>query len=324
MPMFCALAALGAGQFVIKAEDIDPALAQGFAALKQAASFTAQRADDLRNDWQPHLQLWVGVKATSGKKQTLSFVQLTTLQPPTTNTVGGLWQPVLRTNDWSWPSSTNKNAALSRAQYITPGYPVRVRVFDASGRPRKEGQTPMAWGMVTNGLLDMCRLSLELFPAQSKAKPTAVAGDELSQVDRDRLMRALGGGFLWMIGMFGDLQTVPSVADIWKQAQYAVRMPSAWTMASVLFTGFTLELEPRLTEVSLAGPALTNNAERVYLLPMDLKCNGKILSRVQITVGPARGAEMLLEGIRSVHALHPARPQHEFLAQVLATGSGLD
>jgi hypothetical protein len=57
---------------------------------------------------------------------------------------------------------------------------------------------------------------------------------------------------------------------------------------------------------------------------LGLKCDGKVLSRVQITVGPARGAEMLLEGIRSIRAVHPSRSQDEFLAQVLATGSGRD
>jgi hypothetical protein len=124
--------------------------------------------------------------------------------------------------------------------------------------------------------------------------------------------------------VFDDLQTVPSVADVWKQAQCAVRMPSAWMIASAIFTGITLELQPQLPEVTLAGPSLGNSPAAVYVMPMELKCDGKILSRIQITVGPARGAEMLLEGIRTVRAVHPTRPQHEFLAQVLAAGTGPD
>ncbi len=45
------------------------------------------------------------------------------------------------------------------------------------------------------------------------------------------------------------------------------------------------------------------------------------LSHVEITVGPAHGAEMLLAGIRTIHARHPISPRHEFITQVLATGS---
>ncbi len=317
LALHCAVAAVGGDLTAI-----DPVLANGFAAFRQTSGFTAQRADDPQNAWRPNLQLWVGVKATAGRKQSVCFVQLTTLPPPSTNPGGHAWQPALRTNGWSWPANTNKNAALNRAQYITALYPVRVRVFDATGRPRKEGQIPMAWGMLTNGLLDMCRLSLELLPAETGTNQPAAALPQLAPADKDRLTRAVGGGFLWMMHMFGDLQTVPAVADVWKQAQCAVRLPGAWTLLSGIFTGFVLELEPRLQAVTLAASAPTAGQEPLYLLPVDLKSDGKILSRVQIMVGPARGAEMLLAGIRSIRAVHPAKPQHEFLAQVLATGAG--
>lgn len=300
---------------------LDPALTRGFAALKQTAGFVAQPADQLQNDWQPNLQLWVGVKAVDGKKQTLHYVQLTTLPPPA-STNGHPWQPELRTNQWSWPNSTNKNAALHHAQYLSALYPVRVRVFDAAGRALKEGQTPMAWGMVTNGLLDMCRLSLELIP-HDPANPEPVPFSKLSETDTDRILRAMGGGFLWMVHMFGDFQTVPSVADVWKQAQCAIRMPGAWTLAKGLFTGFTINLSPRLQEVTRTTTAATttNDAPPLYRLPLDLRSADDQLARVEIILGPARGAEMLLAGIRSIRAVHPDKPQREFLAQVLATGT---
>jgi hypothetical protein len=299
---------------------IDPVLARGFAALSQNTGLTVQPPDDAQTAWRPGLQLWVGVKATAGKNQTVYFVQLTTLAPPPTNVSGQAWAPTLRTNHWSWPAATNKNAALRQADYLLPLYPVRARVFDATGHPRKEGQTPMAWGMLTNGLLDMCRLGFELFPhaANSNAAP---AFDHLSTADNDRLMRAVGGGFLWMLQMFGDLQTVPAVADVWKEAQCAVRMPGAWTLISGVFTGVVIELEPRLDHVTLTAPASTAGPSPLYLLPVDLRSDRKLLSRVQIRVGPAHGAEMLLAGIRSIRAVHPTKPQHEFLAQVLAAGS---
>lgn len=290
---------------------LDPAFTASFSALRQSTGFIEQPLDDVCSDWQPRLQLWVGVKATEGKKQTLHFVQLTTLPPPTV-TNGHPWQPAQRTNAWSWSSGTNKDAKPKKAEFSSALYPVRVRVFDATGRALKEGETPMAWGN-TNGLLEMCRLSLALVPrdAATNANPLA----KLAEADHDQFMRTMGSGFLWMVHMFGDLQTVPSVADVWKQAQCAIRMPGAWTMVKGLFTGFTINLSPRLRDIAPAPGA--NN----YRLPLDLRSSDEQLANVEIIVGPARGAEMLLAGIRSVRAVHPDKPQREFLAQVLATGT---
>jgi len=298
-----------------KVPTIDPAFTNKFAELKQAAGFVEQPADDVRNDWKPHLQLWMGVKAQEGKSQTIYFVQLTTLPTPATNIWGEPWQPALRTNDFSW-SGTNKSVAPKRAEYVNALYPVRARVFDANGQPLKEGQTPMAWGMLTNGLLDMCRLSLELIPRESVTNQTSSA---LPDDDNDQLMRSLGGGFMWMAGMFSDFQTVPSVADVWKKAQCAIRMPGAWTMIKGIFAGFSVNLQPRLKEVTL--DTSDDGSSPLYHLPVDLASRKDKLTDVEIIIGPARGAEMLMSGIRSIRAVHPTKSNREFLAQVLATGS---
>jgi hypothetical protein len=294
---------------------IDPAFTNKFAELKQAAGFIEQPADDGQNDWKPNLQLWVGVKAVEGTKQTIYFVQLTTLPTPKTNIWGEPWQPALRTNGFSW-AGTNQSAATRHAEYVNALYPVRARVFDANGQALKEGQTPMAWGMLTNGLLDMCRLSLEIVPRERATNQTPSA---LGQEDNDQLMRALGGGFMWMAGMFSDFQTVPSVADVWKKAQCAIRMPSAWSMIKGIFAGFAINLQPRLKEVTLRTP--DDGSGPLYHLPVDLKSRKEKLTDVEIIIGPARGAEMLMSGIRSIRAVHPGKSNREFLAQVLATGS---
>jgi hypothetical protein len=293
---------------------IDSAFTNKFTELKETTGFIEQSSDDLRNEWSPNLQLWVGVKAVEGKKQTIYFVQLTTLTPPLTNSNGRNWQPTLRTNDFSW-RGTNKNATPRHAEYVTPLYLVRARVFDGTGRALKEGQTPMAWGMSTNGLLDMCRLSLELMPRETATNEPA---HELSDEDNDELMQAMGGGFMWLAGMFSDFQTVPSVAEVWKKAQCAIRMPGAWGMIKGIFTGFSINLQPRLKEVTLTMPA--KGSPVLYHLPVDLTSRKDKLTDVEIIVGPARGAEMLMSGIRSIRAVHPTKPQREFLAQVLATG----
>ena len=54
---------------------------------------------------------------------------------------------------------------------------------------------------------------------------------------------------------------------------------------------------------------------------MDLNSGKRNLTRVEIIVGPAHGAEMLLAGIRSIRAAHPTKPKQQFLAQVLAAGT---
>ena len=287
---------------------IDPAFSPGLAKLKQTNGFIEDQPNQASTDWKPNLQLLVGVKAVEGSKRTIYFVQLTTLPPPTTNSLGHPGQPILRTNNWAWPT-TNK------AQFVTTLYPVRARVFDENGRQLKGGQTPMAWGMLTNGLMDLCRLGFETYRGKGKES------DAPKPQENDELMRATGGGFLWMIGMFSDLQTVPTVADVWAKAQCAIRWPSVWTIARSLVQGFSVVLMPRTEEVTLVSTATADSAEPLYRLPVDLNSGKRNLSRVEIIVGTPHGAEMLLGGIRCIRAKHPTKPKQEFLAQVLAAGT---
>ncbi len=307
----------------------DPVFSAGLATLKQAAGFIEDPRPS--TDWKPNLQLLVGVKAVEGSKRIIYFVQLTTLPPPSTNSLGQPWQPLLRTNDWAWSGS-------NKAQFVTTLYPVRVRVFNETGRRLKEGQTPMAWGMLTNGLLDLCRLGFEEYrrdnqtnspitradpPVEKEQGGAGKESDATKLRNYDEFARATGGGFLWMIGMLYDLQTVPAVADVWAKAQCAIRRPSAWTIATSVVKGltFSLDIEPRVKEVTLANTATAGHAEPLYRLPVDLNSGKRNLTRVEIIVGPAHGAEMLLAGIRSIHARHPTKPKQEFLAQVLAAGT---
>ena len=126
-----------------------------------------------------------------------------------------------------------------------------------------------------------------------------------------------------MIGMLYDLQTVRAVADVWAKAQCAIRRPSAWTIAASVVKGltFSIDIEPRLKEVTLANATTAGHAESLYRLPVDLSSGKRNLTRVEIIVGPAHGAGMLLAGIRSIRAKHPTKPQAEFLAQALAAGA---
>jgi len=249
---------------------------------------------------------------------------LITLPPPTTAT-GQSWQPTLRTNHWAWSPS-------NQAQFVTTLYPVRARVFDATGRLLKEGQTPMAWGMLTNGLMDLCRVSFETYAGRNKSFASSDAERSATKLragretivpkpqEEEALMRATGGGFLWMISMFSDFQTVPAVANVWDQAQCAIRWPGWWTIATSVIRGLSVSIEPQIKDVTLVNAA-PGDQSPLYRLPVKLNCDRRNLSRIEIVVGPAHGAEMLLAGIRSIHATHPTKAKHEFLAEVLAAGS---
>jgi len=111
------------------------------------------------------------------------------------------------------------------------------------------------------------------------------------------------------------------VADVWGKARCAICMPSAWTILTVPFKGMRIDIDPRMDEVPLLRAATVGADVPLYRLPLDLKSGRRQLSHVEIIVGPAHGAEMLLAGIRTIHARHPIGPRHEFITQVLATGS---
>jgi len=305
----------------------DPAFAPGLAILKQITGTIESRVEGLQTDWRPNLQLLIGVKAVDGAKQTIGFVELTTLLPPT-NTAGRPWSPVLQTNSFAW-SNTNETPPVSHeATYISRLYPVRVRVFDEAGRKLKEGQTTLPWGLLTNGLADMCRLSLEFSVHKNRAATNGPAGAKSYKVktdentvhpqDLDKLAESLGGGFIWLMTLLQQIQIVPAVHDLWKKAHCAFRLPELKTMAISVVTGdFALSVEPRLDEVSPAGPT----ASEQYRLPVDLNSGSRNLTRAELVVGPASGAEILLGGIRSVRATHPLKPQQQFFVQVLTSGS---
>jgi hypothetical protein len=302
---------------------VDSTFSAGLAKVKQSTGFVEDPPGQSSTDWQPNLQLLVGVKAVEGSQRTIHFVELTTARPPLTNAAGRPWQPFLHTNGWSW-SSTN---STHKAEIVFTNYPVRVRVFDETGKQLKGGRVWMAWAPLTNGLFDLCRLGLEVSKTNSPPPPRPAGKGDPKPAEvkpappDDRVMLAMGGGFSWMMGMFGDLQTIPTVADVWDKARCAIRLPSAWTLLTIPFKGISIGLHPRTDEVTLLRAATEGNGGPLYCLPVDLKNGERQLSRVEITVGPAHGAEMLLAGVRMIHARHPTNPKHEFITQVLATGS---
>jgi len=311
---------------------IDPAFRPGLGILKKITGTVENAPDHSQTDWRPNLQLLIGVKAVEASKTVVNFVELTTLQPPATDADGRPWRPVLRTNSFSW-STTNSIASVSHeADYVSALYPVRVRVFDETGRKLKEGQTTLPWGLLTNGLADMCRLSLQFsvhknrFPTNGPAGARSfrvAAGENFPRPeDFDKLAQSLGGGFIWLMTLLQQIQTEPAVHELWKRAHCAFRLPELKTMAVSVATGdFALSVEPRLEEVSLTGPAPpAPDRTELYRLPVDLNSGTRNLTRAELVIGPASGAEILLGGIRSIRAVHPLKPQQQFFVQVLSSG----
>ncbi|MGO8836679.1 MAG: hypothetical protein ACLQAH_04105 [Limisphaerales bacterium] len=314
-------------------EAIDPAFAPGLAALKQVAGTIEDRPDRPQTDWRPNLQLLIGVKAVEASKETIGFVELTTLRPPATNVLGQPWSPALQTNTFSWSNTNEASPVSHEASYISCLYPVRVRVFDEAGRKLKEGQTTLPWGLLTNGLADMCRLSLELSVHKNRSPANGPVGNRSIRAkpgenspqpgDLDELAQSLGGGFIWLMTMLQQIQTEPVVHELWKKAHCAFRLPELKTMALSVVTGdFALSVQLRLEEVSLANPGPAGKAApEQYELPVDLYSGDRNLTRAELVVGPASGAEMLLGGIRSIRATHPTKPEQQFFVQVLAAGT---
>lgn len=91
-------------------------------------------------------------------------------------------------------------------------------------------------------------------------------------------------------------------------------------LSTALGANLNLNLEPQLlTDVSIVE-GIEGASGSWYRFPADLKSGKKTLVSVEFIVGPSNGAEVMLGGIRSIRAVHPSKPNREFIAQVLATG----
>jgi len=163
---------------------VDPAFTNGLAVVKVATGFIETPSVPAQTHWQPNLQVLIGVKATEGPKQTIRFVELATVRPPSTNSMGQPWTVPLRTNKWSWAGANSPAATNQSAEYVTPIYPVRVRVFDEAGGALTEGTTSLPWSLITNGLMDLCRISLELNDRAEKANSAIQSDSSLAVTKR--------------------------------------------------------------------------------------------------------------------------------------------
>ena len=324
LPLLIAIAHLlyvgiGAAAETSNVATIDPIFEPGLEILKKATRFSADSAAPSSMEWQPGLQLLVGFKAVEGSKQTIHFVELTTLTPSSATLAGGASRPMLQTNVFGW-SGTNRAAKNKSLVLVSSLYPIRVRTFDATGKKLKEGETMLPWQLMTNGLAPMCRISEEI----SHNTNSSASGKQLVEIlnENEEFPRTFEPGFQCLLTMLDRLRSVPAAKEIWNRGQCAFRLPPIGAMAASVVTGrLAITLDVRWDEIARVDASSTRADERCYLLPVDLSVTeGPTLTRVEIVVGNPSGAEVLMGGVRSLRASHPTRPQHEFFAQVLAAG----
>jgi hypothetical protein len=288
---------------------IDPDFQARLPALKKAIGILEEPSDGLGFRWAPNLQLLVGMKAAEGSKQTVRFVELITLPPPTTNAAGQPWSAPLRTNRFGWSGTNGEKRTI---EFVSRLYPVRLRVFDPAGKQLKEGTVTLPWDLLTNSLAELCRAGLS---SEQEKKPAAT-------LESEGTLRQLWGGLLSLVTVFAEIQSAPALSDICEKARCAIRMPSAWSLVkAVMGRSLSVNLDPRFDEISVVEPARAGAGPPRYRLLVDMKCEKKVLTTIEIIAGQVEAAGVLLAGMQSIQAVHPTKTNHVFSAQVLAAGS---
>ncbi|HLH52192.1 MAG TPA: hypothetical protein VKY92_01050 [Verrucomicrobiae bacterium] len=314
----------------------DPAFEAGLAALRKATGIVKGVGDQKQADTNSDLQLLIGVKATEGAKRSVYFVELTTIRAHRTNSVSMPSDSVLYTNRVSWPGPAHASHTNMPFEFVYSLAPLRVRVFDENARLQKQGQTVVPWELMTNSLANVCRICLDLQAIQAipeknkKARKRALeqllGGSVDGAIDWAKVMRPVAGGVLTVGGLLAESLSTPTLNEIRDKAEGVIRLPGAWAMLSTAFGGkLDLALDPRfLSDVAVVKTAIQGDAGVLYRFPADLKNGKRTLVSVEFVVGPSTGAEVMVAGIRYVRAVHPTRPDREFVAQVLAAGIASD
>jgi hypothetical protein len=313
-------------------EAIDPAFAPGLVAFRKTISVT-DSASAQQTSEKPDLRLLIGVKAVEGIKRDVYFVELTSMRQAGQNSVGGSSSPIWHTNRINWPGSQPASHTNKTFEFVYRLVPLRVRVFDDMDRLLKQGQALVPWELMTNSLAEVCRLCIGLQEIQAmpskdqKARKEALeellsGGTTTGSVDTARVMRPIAGGILTLGGLLAECVSTPALNDICDKAQCVVRLPGAWTMLSTaLGAKLNLALDPRfLTDVAQVRVGKEGEAEPLYWFPADLMNGKRKLVSVEFIVGSSTAAEVMLAGIRSIRAVHPTKPDRQFVAQVLAAG----
>ena len=113
-----------------------------------------------------------------------------------------------------------------------------------------------------------------------------------------------------------DTLGASSLEEVRQHAFAIVRAPSILKVIANL--GLSLSLNPELDRAVLL-PASGEDEARAWL-PVELLQGKRLLLSVAFVTGPTKGPQFLTGGVRAIRAVHPTKPDHRLLAQVLAVG----
>ena len=119
-----------------------------------------------------------------------------------------------------------------------------------------------------------------------------------------------------LFALFADTLSASSLEDVRQHAFPVVRSPNI--LKIVTNFGLSMDLEPRFEQAVLLAAA--GAAEERAWLPVELLQGKRLLLSVAFITGSTQGPHFLTGGVRALRAVHPTKPTHRLLAQVLAVG----
>lgn len=307
---------------------IDVAFTNGLAVVKTTSGFRELPANAALPDWRTNLCLLLGFRVDKGAERFVRLVELTTLPPPPASASGKATRPA----DAKFECTVDASSFCPTSRvyrFVSPRYPVRVRVFSEEGRLLAESQATLAWKFLTNGLVDSCVSSKATHSLPGDAPDSAAAnpagGSSLvASPNADSPAARLAGeasimrGLAALVALFGDALGCDALSELRDHAVVVVR---PLNLLKIVFSlGLNLNLEPHFDRATLLpAPAGLPDQLRV-LFPADLSQGKRLLATVELVAGSTAGPHFLTAGVRAIRAVHPTKPERRLLAQVLAVG----
>ncbi len=307
---------------------VDDAFTNGLAVVKTASGFRALQANAAFPEWRTNLCLLLGFRVDKGTERFVRLVELTTLPPPPANASGNASRPA----DAKFECTVDASSFCPTSRvyrFVSPRYPVRVRVFSGEGRLLAESQATLAWKFLTNGLVDSCVSSKATRSLPGAAPDSAAANPaggtpDASSPNADSPAARLAGeasvmrGLASLVALFGDALGCDALSELRDHAVLVVRPPN---LLKIVFSlGLNLNLEPHFDRATLL-PARAGAPDQLRVrFPADLSQGKRLLATVELVAGSTEGSYFLTAGVRAIRAVHPTKPERRLLAQVLAVG----
>jgi hypothetical protein len=286
------------------APPVDAAFTNGLAILKAASGFQEMSADHVFPDWRTNLCMLLGFRIEDGGQPFVRLVELTTL-PPSPSTSRSMTNSTGQA-EFALTFGAQPNCPTGRVYRLTsPRLPARVRLFDERGHLLQESSQKLSWQFLTNGLASSCRL-LAAMPTNS---PKSLSPDA-----EQALTRSVAA----LVGLFGDSLGADALEELRDHAMGVVRSPNWFKI--LLDLNLNLNIAPYFEQTKLVPARAGPTNEMFALFPAELQQGKRVLTTVEFVAGSTVGPHFLTAGVRAIRAVHPSKPGHRLLAQVLAVG----